>query len=73
MKSGPRSAGAQPALRARMLEDEQVLWDGFRELVPTRPLRALFCARLNGHPVFPARTAFMAEAPRVSGRSLRKP
>ena len=43
LAGSPEEIGAQHAtlLRERMLEDEQVLWDGFRELVPASPLRAL--------------------------------
>lgn len=39
----PEEIGTQHAtlLRERMLEDEQVLWDGFRAMVPAAPLRAL--------------------------------
>lgn len=43
LAGSPEEIGAQHAtlLRERMLEDEQVLWDGFREVVPVSPLRAL--------------------------------
>ncbi len=43
LAGSPEEIGAQHAtlLRERMLANEQVLWDGFREVMPFAPIRAL--------------------------------